>query len=286
MGRMSRADRIRWPVVYGRRLACAGFPPDLILLAFRVREHLPDGLTEPELHSFLLRHQGQLQALLDDAFRSVPPPGHPLDVNPPQVGPIHRTMTLAEAEESIRREAREHVVIVDASSGLQVARFGPEATEAAGYDPHGLTLIDPRFHPEARASGQWVLSHNHPRCGSLSAPDIVMACALNLHSIRAVCADGWTWWMSRPHTGWPDPFTAQALAEDAAAVASEAAQALCITPEDIDVWTRHFNAHFVRIFNQLGTHFGLQVQGASGEAVLRPAHRRSGLATEAAGVLS
>ncbi len=125
-------------VRHGRSLVQAGLSPDLLALAARVSTALPRRIGAAPLRDFLLRHHVPLQAMLEDAFRSVPPAGHPLDVNPPRVGPIHRSMTLEEVEAAIRGEAEEYVVLFDADS-QQVARFGPEGTWEAAMRPASRT---------------------------------------------------------------------------------------------------------------------------------------------------
>ncbi len=265
----AEAAAVVWGVRYGRPLAERGCSPTLVWLTAQVSGTLPTGPVSDALTGFVQRHQWTLMAMVDEAFQSAPPPGMRLDVTPPRVGVLHRSMSLSEAEDAMRGEAEEHVVIVHGPTGAQIARFGPAMTRAHGADPAGCTVVDRRLYAFGPRSGEWILSHNHPRCGPLSNPDLTMAASMNLAEMRAVCPDGWTWWIQRPARGWPEYFTVSAMAEEAYEAAYLAASErdcdgdpFITRQEPSDDWTKHFTKTYVNFFNRQGRGLGLRMQGA------------------------
>ncbi len=274
---------LQWGLTTGRCLSEQGCSPTLVWLTGVVRSVLPRGITAAALTAFVLRNRDALEELIDEGFRAAPPQGHLLDVYPPRVGVLHRSMTLAEAEAAMRAAPQEHVVVVDLVTGLQIARFGPSMTLAHGEDPTGVTVTDGRLAGSSARSGQWVVSHNHPRCGPLSPADLGTAATMDLAGIRAVCPDGWVWWCDRPARGWPDPLTLMLLAEEASAEAYGAASAqycrLLGLPPGIDhliprglenEWQETFDRFAVAAINRQGLGLGLRVQGAGPDGAARP----------------
>ncbi|MDG1479866.1 MAG: hypothetical protein P8R54_09750 [Myxococcota bacterium] len=270
-GTRAEAARLVWGATTGRLLSEQGCSPTLIWLTALVREAIPAGPLVGALTGFVLRNRDSLMQMVDDAFLNAPPWGSAYDAFPPRVGVLHRAMSLAEAEDAMRGEDEEHVVIIDGATGQQIARFGPAMTRAQGHEPRGLTVIDRRLYPLGQRSGQWILSHNHPACGPLSTPDLSLAAAMNLQTMRAVCADGWVWWIDRPAQGWPDYHTVHELASEAyheAYLSTMHASALycdltATNPQEhSDAWKRDFNQTFLTTFNRQGRGLGLRVQGA------------------------
>ena len=271
----AEAAALVWGTTVGRQLSERGCTPTLIWLTAQIRASLPPGPTASALMGFVLRNQWALIEMIDIAFQQAPPTGGPLDVTPPQVGVLHRSMSLAEAEAAMRGEEEEHVVLIDGTTGVQIARFGPEMTRAQGHKPRGVTVIDPRLYQFGPRAGTWIASHNHPRCGTLSAPDLEVAATMNLMEMRAVCVDGWTWWMKRPAQGWPHPYTIRNMADESYYEAYQAASGRycdpCFLsadagadtprPEPSDEWTRHFNLTFLNTINRQGRGLGLRMQG-------------------------
>ncbi|MFT5686455.1 MAG: hypothetical protein ACI8RZ_007411 [Myxococcota bacterium] len=272
---LAEAAAMVWGVTIGRQLADRGCPPTLVWLTAQIRASLPPGPAVQALVGFVLRNQWALAEMVDTAFRQASPPGGPLDATPPQVGVLHRSMSLAESEDAMRGEPEEHVVIIDATTGVQIARFGPGMTRAQGREPVGCTVIDVRLNPFSQRSGAWIMSHNHPSCGTLSTADLLVAAAMNLQEMRAVCADGWAWSMKRPANGWPDQYTIRDMADESYYEAYQAASGRYCLParlsadagsdtpyqEPSDEWTRHFNLTFLNTINRQGRGLGMRMQG-------------------------
>jgi hypothetical protein len=267
---------LTWGVLQGRALANEySLPPHVLWLIGQVHLALPEGELVTAFPGFVRRNATQLTFMVDTAFEQARPKGHPLDAYPPRVGVLHRSMSLEEAEGAMRSAAQEHVVIVNSTSGMQIARFGPEMTRAYGLDPAGLTVTDSRLNRHSRRERSWVLSHNHPACGILSGADLHTAATMDLLSVRAVCPDGWVWWCDRPPRGWPDPYTLEGIVEDAMDAAYTAAsEHYCRTlglpagqehrlPPGLDYeWQATFDRHAVEYINRAGRVFGLRVQGS------------------------
>ena len=202
-------------------LLYCGAGPELLLVVQAVARQLPTlGLRPADLVEFVCAQTGRLNTEIWQAFRALAgPDAHPLDGYPAVIGPIRREMTLGEVEAVIADQPEEHVVIFDGYDGLQVARFGPAGTRAAGVDPRGKTLLDPLLKIRRAGAQSWVLTHNHPLCGVLSHLDLMLARRLDLLEIRAVCATGARWSCTRPVVGWPSEAEMLTLCEEAERIA-------------------------------------------------------------------
>ena len=199
------------------RMLLAGACPELFMVARVVAGNIAGtGVSAEDVVVFVCGHAFWLNDQIWRALHVLAgPSAHPLDGYPPQIGPVKREMSLSAVEKAIGALPEEHVVVFD-GEGRQVARFGPAGTRAAGVDPRGKTLLDPLLKVRRGDARDWVLTHNHPTCGTLSTLDLGLAVRLDLHEIRAVCPGGEVWRCLRPRRGWPNGEIMEELCEDAA----------------------------------------------------------------------